>query len=123
MKNLILIFLGGGIGSITRFLLSSFSKKIFKFGAFPVGTLSVNFLGCLIIGFLLPALVKSDSYLKFLLITGFCGGFTTFSAFSLENFGLWQDQQYGLFALNIVASVVLGLVAVFCGVKLYEIIK
>lgn len=123
MKNIFLIFLGGGIGSITRFLLSTFSQKIFKAGAFPVGTLSVNFLGCLMIGFLLPALAKSDSYVKFLLVTGFCGGFTTFSAFSLENYGLWQDQQYVLFGLNILLSVVLGLAAVFCGVKLYNVFK
>lgn len=123
MKNLILIFIGGGIGSIARYLLSSFTQKFWTIGTFPFGTLVVNMIGCFLIGYFTSTFLKIDDYLKFFLITGFCGGFTTFSAFSIENYTLWQSQNYTLLFLYIILSVFLGLGAVFLGMKAESLLK
>ena len=120
MKQILYIFLGGGIGSVVRFLMSSFTQKLWTVNAFPMGTFMVNILGCFIIGVLSSIFLKTDSYLKFLLITGFCGGFTTFSTFSSESFNLWQNADYSTLFLYIILSVVIGILAVFTG---YQVVK
>ena len=118
MKNLLLIFIGGGIGSVARYLLSSFTQKFWT-----IGTLVVNMIGCFLIGYFTSTFLKIDDYLKFFLITGFCGGFTTFSAFSIENYTLWQSQNYTLLFSYIILSVFLGLGAVFLGMKAGSLLK
>jgi len=117
MKNILLIFLGGGFGSILRYLMSNYTQKLWNISSFPMGTFIVNILGCFIIGCLTSYFVKNDNYLKYLLITGFCGGFTTFSTFSVENYSLWQNQQYGTLLLYVISSIVLGFAAVIIGMK------
>lgn len=118
LKNLLYIFIGGGIGSILRFLMSNYTQKLWNFHSFPMGTFVINMLGCFLIGILSSYFMKVDHALKFLLITGFCGGFTTFSTFSAENYTLWQTGQYWILALYILLSLIIGLLAVFLGFQM-----
>ncbi|UOE39549.1 fluoride efflux transporter CrcB [Chryseobacterium oryzae] len=122
MRNIFLIFFGGGLGSVLRYLLSFNAQKLWKINNFPIGTLLVNIIGCFAIGFLTSYLVKFDNGLKFLLITGICGGFTTFSAFSIENYSLWENQQFLMLTIYIGLSILLGIIAVFIGIKFSNIL-
>ncbi len=115
MKYLLIIFLGGGAGSVLRFLISRSTQFLWNMGGFPLGTFTVNMLGCLLIGVLSSAIPKEYHELRLLLIAGFCGGFTTFSAFSLEGLALWQNQNYTILTLYTAASILLGLLAVWLG--------
>jgi CrcB protein len=101
-----------------RFLISNYTQKLWNFQSFPMGTLVVNVVGCFLMGLLSAYFIKVEHALKFLLITGFCGGFTTFSAFSVENYSLWQTGQYFILALYILLSLVIGLLAVFLGFQM-----
>lgn len=122
MKILFSIFIGGGVGSIARYLLSSqIDSKLIQ--NFPIGILIVNILGCFLIGFASAYLQKLqllDSEWKFLLITGFCGGFTTFSTFANDNIHLFEKGFTWQMILNIGLSVVLGLIAVNVGQSLVK---
>lgn len=115
MKTLLYIFLGGGFGSILRFLVSDYTQKLWNVKHFPLGTFTVNILGCFLVGAAAAYFMKVDSTLKFLMITGFCGGFTTFSTFSLENMTLWQEGHYSTLFAYIFLSVALGFLAVYSG--------
>lgn len=120
LKAILLVGLGGGLGSILRYLTSVMMTKHFQ-TSFPLATFVVNVLGCLIIGLLIglserQQLINQD--LKFLLVAGFCGGFTTFSAFAMENFKLFQSGNSLMALLNIAASILTGLLAVWLGLTL-----
>lgn len=112
------IFIGGGLGSVLRYLVSVYTQKLWTVSLFPAGTFIVNILGCLLIGILSSYFLKSENYLKFLLITGFCGGFTTFSAFSQENVALWQNGNYTLLIPYVLLSIILGFFAVYLGISI-----
>ena len=118
LKQILLVGFGGGIGSIFRFLTSYFTVK---FGiANYYSTFTVNIIGCLLIGFLAGLALKQslvDTTLRLLLMTGFCGGFTTFSAFSLENMQMWQAGNYITLTLYILSSIIFGFAA--AGIGLY----
>lgn len=116
MKQILLVGLGGGIGSIFRYLTSLLTAKHIS-SSFPIATFLVNIVGCLLIGLLLGYFSNSttDQNLKLLFITGFCGGFTTFSAFAAENFVLFQQQNYITLIAYTLASVIIGLLAVGLG--------
>ena len=121
-KDILLVGLGGGVGSIARFLCQR-SVSAWYPHAFPFGTLIVNFLGCFLIGLLL-GLAEKGSFvkpeLKLLLVTGFCGGYTTFSAFAAENIQLLRDGRLLYFMLYTIGSVVLGILAAFAGLSLVK---
>lgn len=114
-QNMIWIFLGGGIGSVLRYLLSKTLNPMFS--NFFVGTMVVNLLGSFLIGVILGLEIKSiiqKPMLTFLVI-GFCGGFTTFSTFALENFNLIKSEQYFMFLLYMFSSIIAGILAVGLG--------
>lgn len=113
MRHLLFIFLGGGLGSVFRFLISAFTQKWWKVNDFPLGTFLVNILGCFLIGYL-STYLKADHH-RFLFITGFCGAFTTFSTFSLESHQLYQQGQLMILLVYILLSIGLGLLAFHWG--------
>ena len=113
MRNLLLVGLGGMIGSMVRYLV----MIAFRDFSFPYGTLVVNVVGSFIIGVVAALFVKHSisSEVRLFLATGICGGFTTFSAFSLENVQLITENRYGAALGYVVVSFTLGIAAVFAG--------
>ncbi|PZU79717.1 MAG: fluoride efflux transporter CrcB [Chryseobacterium sp.] len=120
MRNLIYIFLGGGFGSVLRFLISNYTQKLWNINTFPMGTFVVNISGCFLIGILSAYFLKVDNTLKYLFITGICGGYTTFSTFSAENFSLFQNGSYEILILYALLSLIIGILMVFLG---FQIVK
>ncbi len=117
MKHLLLVGLGGFIGSVARFLVSKLNLS-WHFLSIPMGTLTVNVLGSFIIGILVGISVKSDlitTDLRLFLMVGFCGGFTTFSSFSSENLMLMQNGQVVTVLIYTALSILLGFLAVYLG--------
>jgi fluoride exporter len=120
IKNILLVGLGGGAGSIARYLCQRWFAVNYPHH-FPWGTFAVNITGCLLIGIFWGLTFKSftgNENWKLFLMTGLCGGFTTFSAFTLEGIGLLKEQRPGLFFLYATGSVVLGLAATYAGMKI-----
>ncbi|MCB9201492.1 MAG: fluoride efflux transporter CrcB [Flavobacteriales bacterium] len=116
-RTLVFVAIGGGLGSVFRYLVSFYTNRFFTQG-FPYATFIVNVVGCFLIGVLFGIFEKKTELnpnLSLLFITGFCGGFTTFSTFSFENMNLLNTHQYSLFALYTTLSIVFGLFAVFLG--------
>ena len=119
MKQLLLVFAGGGFGSIARYVLSKYLNSTSD--GIPYGTFLVNIFGSLLIGVILGLAVKNDSLNQnqiLLLATGFCGGFTTFSTFAYENHIFLKSGDFMSFFIYTIASFVVGFAAVFLGIYL-----
>lgn len=119
MKNLLLVFVGGGFGSALRYVIGKYLNSTNS--GFPWGTFTANVLGSLLIGIILGFAVKNNSLNSnqtLLLATGFCGGFTTFSTFTYENHALIKSGDFTSFAIYTIASFVIGFLAVFLGIFL-----
>ena len=123
-NNILLVGLGGGVGSILRYLCQKWINESYHHN-FPLATFLVNISGCLLIG-ILYALGEKGNILspqtRLLFITGFCGGFTTFSTFAFENVNLLRIGDNFYFLLYAIGSVVAGIVAVYLGNLLIKII-
>ena len=115
MTKLLLVFTGGGLGAVCRFLLTTALAG--KLGNFPLGTLTANFLGSLLMGLVVGLLAGRFDSVRLFVAVGFLGGFTTFSSFSSETLALIQNGQIFAAAANIIVSVAAGLAACALGIK------
>ena len=116
-KTILFIAIGGAIGSILRFLTTVLVSKFWS-NHFPLATFMVNVGGCFLIGISMGFLTKhalDNSNLKWFLVTGFCGGFTTFSAFGIENVTLLQNNNTILAFAYMAVSILISLFAVWLG--------
>jgi fluoride exporter len=118
---MLLVALGGALGSVARFKMSGWVLQQTPNWRFPTGTFVVNVVGCLIAGLLAGMAVKQDVFTpeaRVFLFTGILGGFTTFSAFGLETLLLLKRGEAGVAVANVVVSIVVGLLVAWLG---YEI--
>jgi len=117
MKQMLFIALGGSIGALARFGIAKFVNQI-SGGVFPLGTMTVNFIGLFVIGFLYELFEKTlvPSEIRLFLTVGFLGALTTFSTYGMETITLFRNGQYSAAILNIVLSNVVGLVLVVAGI-------
>ena len=116
IKSLLIVALGGGVGSAIRYLVSFLISERVTQGVFPWGTFAVNVIGCFIVGLLYGLLEGESSHsTRLLLITGFCGGFTTFSAFINESLCMADAKAYMVTVLYITLSVAVGLLLCYVG--------
>lgn len=117
LKNILLVGLGGSIGSMLRYAVSLLINSKY----FPYSTLAVNILGSFLIGVFFAMSTEDEVFFnnwKLFLATGLCGGFTTFSAFSMENLALLQTGKFGLAITYTAISIVFGIAAAFWGYQL-----
>ncbi len=122
LKNILLVLAGSAAGGTARYvtalLIQSKNNSLF-----PWGTFAINLLGCFIIGMVYAIAARNattGSDIKLLLATGFCGGFTTFSAFAFENLELFKSGMHLTALMYIILSVVLGILAVVLGAYLIK---
>jgi len=121
MKQLLLVFIGGGFGSVLRFVIGKYLNPTAS--GIPYGTFAANIIGSLLIGIILGIATKNNTLTQnqtLLLATGFCGGFTTFSTFAYENHVFLKSGDFTSFALYTITSFVVGFLAVFLGLFLVK---
>lgn len=124
IRLLLLVGTGGFLGTVSRFLTSRYFAAHFQ-STFPYGTFVVNMAGCLLIGLIYGAVEKSSlvsAEWRLFLTVGFCGGFTTFSAFAAENINMLRGSEYFNFFLYSGGSIFIGLLATYAGIMLVKML-
>ena len=124
MTKWLLIAVGGAFGSVMRYAMQGWVQRATS-SSFPLGTLVVNLIGCALVGFLAatftgPKLIREEYRLG--IIVGILGGFTTFSTFGWETFSHINDRQFAFAALNVALSCGLGILAVWAGYRVSELV-
>ena len=124
IKAILFVGIGSSLGGIVRYLISRYLMNMTG-SSFPIGTLIVNLLGCLIIGLLYGLFDRGNlmnTNLRLFLTVGFCGGFTTFSTFMGDNFQLVKEGNFLLGSIYLSASIILGYLFLYLGYSLIKMI-
>lgn len=124
-RILIYIAAGSGLGGVARFLSQQFVQKHFP-SFIPLGTLSVNILGCFLIGVVYELSTRGNLFspeMRIFLATGICGGFTTFSSFAYENVSMVLDQEFYYPLFYVLLSIIIGFGAVHAGILIIKLIS
>jgi CrcB protein len=120
MSTIAAVFVGGALGALSRYGLDRLIEQRGE-SSFPWSTFAINVSGCVLVGFLIAAIVDRHSapdWLRAGLVVGFCGGYTTFSTFAQETLDLVEAREVVSAALSVSANVVLGVLAVVAGARL-----
>ena len=121
LESILYVSLGAIAGGIARFLVTHYSSDLSQGHGFPYGTLIVNVVGCFIVGYVLTWTADHDhERWRLLTATGFCGSFTTFSAFAYESMAYWHAGRIGLFLLNVTLTNGFSLTGVILGTRLHK---
>ena len=121
LESMIYVALGAVVGGISRYLITHFSSELSHHHGFPYGTLVVNVLGCVMVGYILTWTSDHEhDHWRLLMATGFCGAFTTFSAFAYESMAYLHQGRISAFLLNLTANNLLCMVAVAVGIRLHN---
>lgn len=125
MRLIVMIAIAGAVGALSRYGISTAMSKAFASNDFPFGTLTVNVIGCFIIGLVMHIGLNSDiisDNWRIIITAGFLGALTTFSSFSYETVTLFEKAQYLLAVSNIAVNMVLGLLATIAGIAIAKVI-
>ena len=119
LENAVYVAAGAILGALARYAITHFSSEATQHSGFPIGTLLVNVIGSFIVGWVLTWTVDhSHDRWRLFAATGFCGAFTTFSAFAYESIAYWRNGKMALLAMNVIANNALCFIAIAAGVAL-----
>jgi len=122
LENIVCLSVGAVAGAFARFLITHLSSELSHHHGFPFGTVAVNVLGCVAVGYILTwTSDHTHDHWRLLMATGFCGAFTTFSAFAYESMAYWHQGRTAMFLLNLAANNAGSLLGVVIGIRLHNL--